>query len=63
MNGQIPIRIDEMWCDYYAGGPHKWMFAPAGCGILWGRPEMLERLWPSIVTGVGTTRTIRRRGS
>jgi len=51
VNGQIPIRIDEMGCDYYAGSPHKWMFAPAGCGILWGRPEMLERLWPSIVTG------------
>ena len=51
VNGQIPIRLDEMGCDYYAGSPHKWMFAPAGCGILYGRPEMLERLWPSIVTG------------
>lgn len=51
VNGQIPIRIDEMGCDYYAGSPHKWMFAPAGCGILWGREEMLSQLWPSIVTG------------
>ncbi|MCC6291764.1 MAG: aminotransferase class V-fold PLP-dependent enzyme [Bryobacterales bacterium] len=51
VNGQIPLRLDEMGCDYYAGSPHKWMFAPAGSGILYGRPEMLERLWPSIVTG------------
>lgn len=51
MNGQIPMRIDELGCDYFAGSPHKWMFAPAGCGILWGRPEMLDKLWPSIVTG------------
>lgn len=51
VNGQIPVRIDQLGCDFYAGSPHKWMFAPAGCGILWGREEMLERLWPSIVTG------------
>ncbi|MBL8296096.1 MAG: aminotransferase class V-fold PLP-dependent enzyme [Bryobacterales bacterium] len=51
VNGQIPIRIDQIGCDFYAGSPHKWMFAPAGCGILWGREEMLDRLWPSIVTG------------
>jgi len=51
MNGQIPMRIEELGCDYYAGSPHKWMFAPAGCGILWGRSEMLGKLWPSIVTG------------
>jgi isopenicillin-N epimerase len=51
MNGQIPMRIVELGCDYYAGSPHKWMFAPAGSGILWGRTEMLDKLWPSIVTG------------
>jgi len=51
VNGQLPVRIDELGCDYYAGSPHKWMFAPAGSGILWGRQEMLENLWPSIVTG------------
>lgn len=51
MNGQVPMRIDALGCDYYAGSPHKWMFAPAGCGILWGREEMLDRLWPAIVTG------------
>jgi selenocysteine lyase/cysteine desulfurase len=51
INGQIPMRIDDMGCDFYAGSPHKWMFAPAGSGILWGREEMLAKLWPSIVTG------------
>ncbi len=51
LNGQLAARIDELGCDYYAGSPHKWMFAPAGCGILWGRDEMLDKLWPTIVTG------------
>lgn len=51
MNGQIPLRLSELGCDYYAGSPHKWMFAPAGSGILYIREENLDRLWPSIVTG------------
>lgn len=51
VNGQIPVRLSELGCDYFAGSPHKWLFAPAGCGLLYGRQEMLGRLWPSIVTG------------
>jgi selenocysteine lyase/cysteine desulfurase len=51
VHGQIPLPIDSLGCDYFAGSPHKWMFAPAGCGFLWARPEMLERLWPSVATG------------
>lgn len=51
MNGQIPLALSELGCDYYAGSPHKWMFAPAGSGILYIRAENLDKLWPSIVTG------------
>lgn len=51
MNGQIPLRLADFNCDYYAGSPHKWMFAPAGCGLLYIREENLEKLWPTIVTG------------
>ena len=51
MNGQIPLRLADLGCDYFAGSPHKWLFAPAGCGLLYGRQEMLERLWPAVVTG------------
>jgi isopenicillin-N epimerase len=51
MNGQIPMRLADLGCDYFAGSPHKWLFAPAGCGLLYGRQEMLDRLWPVIATG------------
>jgi selenocysteine lyase/cysteine desulfurase len=51
MNGQIPLRIAELGCDYYAGSPHKWMFAPAGCGILYIREENLDKIDPTMVTG------------
>lgn len=51
MNGQIPFRISDLNCDYFAGSPHKWLFAPPGCGILYIREENLDRLWPTITTG------------
>ncbi len=51
MNGQIPLRLADLGCDYFAGSPHKWLFAPAGSGLLYGRPEMLERLWPAVTCG------------
>jgi selenocysteine lyase/cysteine desulfurase len=51
MNGQVPLRLSELGCDYFAGSPHKWLFAPAGCGLLYGREEMLDRLWVNVATG------------
>jgi isopenicillin-N epimerase len=51
MIGQVRFRISDLGCDFFAGSPHKWMFAPAGCGLLYIREEMLDRLWPNTVTG------------
>lgn len=51
MHGQVAVKISDLGCDLFAGSPHKWMFAPAGCGILYVREEMLDRLWPNTVTG------------
>ncbi len=51
MNGQVPFRIAELGCDYFAGSPHKWLFAPAGCGLLYIREERLEEHYPLVVTG------------
>jgi selenocysteine lyase/cysteine desulfurase len=50
MDGQIPVNLRELGCDYFAGSPHKWMFAPAGCGLLFGRDDALDRIWPVLVT-------------
>ena len=51
VTGQIPINIADIGCDFFIGSPHKWLFAPAGCGLMYIRDEMLERLWPTVVTG------------
>ena len=51
MNGQVPFRIADLECDFFAGSPHKWLFAPAGSGLLYIREDHLDRHWPVIVTG------------
>ena len=51
MHGQIPVNISDLGPDFMAGSPHKWMFAPAGSGLLYIREEWLDRLWPTIVSG------------
>jgi isopenicillin-N epimerase len=51
MLGQVPVKISDLGCDYFAASPHKWMFAPAGSGLLYIREENLGTLWPTVVTG------------
>jgi isopenicillin-N epimerase len=51
MHGQMAVKISDLNCDFFAGSPHKWMFAPAGSGFLYIREENLDRLWPLNVTG------------
>jgi isopenicillin-N epimerase len=51
VTGQVPMSLSGIGCDFFAGSPHKWLFAPPGCGLLYVREEMLERLWPTTVTG------------
>lgn len=50
MAGQVADRIDEMNCDYFAGSPHKWLYAPAGSGVLYIREEHLDTHYPVIAT-------------
>jgi selenocysteine lyase/cysteine desulfurase len=51
MHGQMALKLSDLNCDFFAGSPHKWMFAPAGSGFLYIREENLDRLWPLNVTG------------
>ncbi|MCU0246085.1 MAG: aminotransferase class V-fold PLP-dependent enzyme [Bryobacter sp.] len=59
MHGQIPLKIRDLGCDFFAASPHKWMFAPAGCGLLYARDEIQDRLWASITTGSWDQKKLR----
>lgn len=59
MHGQCPLKISEIGCDFFAGSPHKWLFAPAGCGFLYLREEIQDQLWPAIVTGAWDNKELR----
>ncbi len=58
MQGQVPIRLSDYGCDYYAGSPHKWLFAPAGSGMLYVREENIAKLWPLVATARWDDKTI-----
>ncbi|MDX1404010.1 MAG: aminotransferase class V-fold PLP-dependent enzyme [Woeseiaceae bacterium] len=59
MTGQVPYRIDEMNCDYFAGSPHKWLFAPVGSGLLYIRDERLDLHYPVIATAGWDDRSLK----
>ena len=48
--GQIRYDLHELGVDSYASPGHKWLGSPAGAGILYVREELVERIWPNIVT-------------
>jgi selenocysteine lyase/cysteine desulfurase len=59
MHGQMALQLSDLHCDFFAGSPHKWMFAPAGSGFLYIREENLDRLWPLNVTGGWDDRSLK----
>jgi selenocysteine lyase/cysteine desulfurase len=41
-------RVEDLGCDVFIAGTHKWIFGPRGTGIVWARPEAWPRLAPMI---------------
>ncbi len=42
----LPFRIADLGCDYYASSLHKWLFAPIGTGLLYVNRDKIKGLWP-----------------
>jgi isopenicillin-N epimerase len=40
--------MEDLGCDFFMAGCHKWLFGPRGTGILWGTKAAWARLEPTI---------------
>jgi selenocysteine lyase/cysteine desulfurase len=44
----LPYTMAELGADYYGASLHKWLMAPVGAGVLWMKPEHVDRVWPLV---------------
>lgn len=52
--GLLPDPVRSLDCDYYGASLHKWLGAPIGMGVLWMRPEHVDKVWPIVPPPAGT---------
>ena len=52
--GQLPLELEAIDADWYAGNLHKWLFAPVGTGFLHARADRQDGLHPTAIShGLG----------
>jgi selenocysteine lyase/cysteine desulfurase len=55
--GMLNLDLHTMGVDFLAASPYKWLGAPCGCGILYVRQDVQDRIWPTIASSGWEDRT------
>jgi selenocysteine lyase/cysteine desulfurase len=56
----FPFKITDFDCDYYGSSLHKWLLAPIGTGLLYVRPDRIEKTWAMQPAAAGRATNIRK---
>ncbi len=56
----IPMKRDELGCDYYGTSLHKWLMAPIGTGFMYVRKDKIKPLWPLMAASAEQDGDIRK---
>ena len=48
--GLEDLSVEDLGCDFFVAGCHKWLFGPRGTGLVWGRPDA----WPAASATIPT---------
>ena len=48
--GAVDINLREVDCDSFSGSAHKWFMGPREVGMLYIREDLIDTLWPLIVS-------------
>ncbi len=46
--GCSDVEAASLGCDFFVAGTHKWIFAPRGTGIIWGRADAWPHTRPTV---------------
>jgi len=59
--GMLNIDVKKLGVDFLASSPYKWLGAPTGCGLLYVRKEVQDKIWPTIASSGWDTRHNARK--
>lgn len=48
--GHIPLNLDALGADFYAGNCHKWMMSPKGSAFVHARPDHQRMIDPLVIS-------------